>query len=882
MKSKEFFIFFLFFLLTIFYFFKPLTEGKILAPGDGKSFFLPLKEYFSKNEISFWFPYEFLGLPYVSILQTAFFYPFNFLYKVFPLPFTYNLLFLLHLSSASFFTFLYLKEIGSKKISSVFSGIVFSLSGFLIAHKGHLTILNASIYLPLILYLNERLKKTLGFKYSILSSIAISLQIFAGHFQISFYSNLLLFFYIIYNFFQITKEKRLKFLIFSFLPFFFSLLITSPQIFSTYEIIKQSPRQSWDFFEFTSYSFEPYMIIQAIFPFIFGTEYGGKYWASWNITEMNIFIGILPLILSISVIYKKKEKKIINFWLLILIVSLFLAIGKYNAIYKILYNIPLLNLFRVPARHIFEFHFSIAVLAGIAFDYLEKKEFLKKFLKNLIFLFLFILIFSLVLKSFLSSEKNIQIFNESSKKMLLKSFTLKNKAFKVPIIFLTLYLILAFLKLNFEKKFLEHLLILTFFFEAFSFGNYHDSNYPSKEYMEIFKEKKAIIFLRENLKNERILTFERDLSNIKYVPLKIRKLNGYDPFILKDFETLTGLKAGGECLDQSNLILNNKFLSTLNLKYILKEKNINLDFKIINPKIKIEIPLGKTFEGEIKLKAKSRNLPAKIETKVNLKKNNFYIFQFEGKANEKVLKGVSMDLYGGQSYDSGEQELYVEPAELGKNFRFYSKLINTKDIPEETYLRLFSFSMKEIILKNIKLFEVIDYSIEEPYLKVFEDGEFEIYENKNVLEKLFSVENLKAVKDIYEIKSFFKEENFDPEREGLIFEKDLKEIKKTDFEKAKINLIEIKNDKIKFETISKGESFIIFSEQFYPGWRCKINGEKTKIFKTNGVLIGFIVPPGKNLVELKFFPDSIFFPLLFFSLPLILFFLLYFIAWKKE
>jgi len=47
-------------------------------------------------------------------------------------------------------------------------------------------------------------------------------------------------------------------------------------------------------------------------------------------------------------------------------VCLALAVGRFLPLnlYKLVYYVPVLNLFRVPARHLMEVNFAIAVLAG--------------------------------------------------------------------------------------------------------------------------------------------------------------------------------------------------------------------------------------------------------------------------------------------------------------------------------------------------------------------------------------------------------------------------------------------------------------------------------------------------------------------------------------
>src|ERR1700730_19336188 len=55
-----------------------------------------------------------------------------------------------------------------------------------------------------------------------------------------------------------------------------------------------------------------------------------------------------------------------KFWAVVVLVCLALAFGRFLPLnlYKLVYYVPVLNLFRVPARHLMEVEFALAVLAG--------------------------------------------------------------------------------------------------------------------------------------------------------------------------------------------------------------------------------------------------------------------------------------------------------------------------------------------------------------------------------------------------------------------------------------------------------------------------------------------------------------------------------------
>jgi len=55
--------------------------------------------------------------------------------------------------------------------------------------------------------------------------------------------------------------------------------------------------------------------------------------------------------------------------------------------------------------------------------------------------------------------------------------------------------------------------------------------------------------------------------------------------------------------------------------------------------------------------------------------------------------------------------------------------------------------------------------------------------------------------------------------------------------------------KIKIKVNSRERGFLVISALYYPHWKAKINGIRTKIYRVNGVLMGIFVPAGKSEIE---------------------------------
>ncbi len=74
---------------------------------------------------------------------------------------------------------------------------------------------------------------------------------------------------------------------------------------------------------------------------------------------------------------------------------------------------------------------------------------------------------------------------------------------------------------------------------------------------------------------------------------------------------------------------------------------------------------------------------------------------------------------------------------------------------------------------------------------------------------------------------------------------------------ASIKLINNDNDIVTYEFSSTKNQFAVFSEVFYKsGWKAYVNGKQLPIAKTDYVLRGLALVPGKYSIEFKFEPDA--------------------------
>ena len=140
-----------------------------------------------------WNPYEFLGMPFVASLQSAMFYPTNWLCAVLPLCRAINLGIILNLFLSGLFTYLWARRFGLRWIGAIVAAAayVFGAPQFLRIFEGHWSFLAPMPWIPCILLCVEMLVCG-GFQplAIALGAAAVAMEWFGGNPQYAFYGGI--------------------------------------------------------------------------------------------------------------------------------------------------------------------------------------------------------------------------------------------------------------------------------------------------------------------------------------------------------------------------------------------------------------------------------------------------------------------------------------------------------------------------------------------------------------------------------------------------------------------------------------------------------------------------------------------------------------------
>src|SRR5205085_4178703 len=204
-------------------------------------------------------------------------------------------------------------------------------------------------------------------KWGVLVAAFVALQAFVGHQQTLAYSLLLAASYAVASAFA-EKRTRTRYL-WSLAFVGAGVLLAAVQILPTFELLRNSPRADATYDFFTSFSMPRAMTETFLAPYVFGGGDGRLFRAPYVgppfYGELAGYVGVLGVMLALVAVVLKRDART-NFWAAVALVCLTLALGRFAPLelYKLIYYVPVLGLFRVPARHLMEAEFALAVLAG--------------------------------------------------------------------------------------------------------------------------------------------------------------------------------------------------------------------------------------------------------------------------------------------------------------------------------------------------------------------------------------------------------------------------------------------------------------------------------------------------------------------------------------
>ncbi len=352
-----------------------VLRGLCLAEGEGVIFYLPLRELVAEHwragRWPLWNPYTFGGMPLLADCQAGAFYPLNVLFLLLPSVQAMNVVMLATHATTAWGMLFLLREYRVGPGPALIGAVTVTFSGFMVAHMGHVTIVNAACWLPWLGWIAHRYCATRHAGWLALGAIVWAAQLLAGHPQVVVYSAItvgMMFVMLRVGRYGRTRERG------CWLGLVGSLalggVLAGAQILPTWELSRQTGRPlAAQRSVYGHYNLPVSHTPLLWFPQLFGAQaenpFSPVFWGEWNFVETAGYVGLLPWMLLPAVWCARSSGRFGRGWAVIGLAHLVLAWGPQTPVGRLLYYVPVYNSFEAPGRHLLGLALALGMCAAI-------------------------------------------------------------------------------------------------------------------------------------------------------------------------------------------------------------------------------------------------------------------------------------------------------------------------------------------------------------------------------------------------------------------------------------------------------------------------------------------------------------------------------------
>lgn len=911
-------------LLPLVYFF-PAVLGKVtLAPGDGWTQIFGIRilmgQMIARGELPLWNPYIFAGMPLLASIQPGALYPPTWLFAVLSPQTAMNLLVLTtyHLALAG--TYLYLRRIGANRAGALIAAVSFAFGGYMVAHLGHTNRINAAAWLPWILLAIEQLHRRANWRWVTLGAAFIALQLFAGDPQMTLYSVMVAGAYGVFNLlFRIPQAGRFKFLFASAAMSICGALLSMIQLLPERELLKYGERAGIDYEYFSQFSLPPRQFFGLLFPYFFGgaalEPYRVEYWGTWNLTETCGYVGMAAWLLSLVAIFasrwnrKDDEDRLIWFWAICAIAALFLSFGSFLPfkIHKVLYQVPIYNLFRAAGRHLMQFSFAIAVMAGLGATVISRidRPLARRALAKSIALMTVIVAVGVIVYRFFD-EKLV-----AAKPLPKFAGELSNPEIYIPIVFFALSLLALLAYARRWSAMAGVTIAAVLFMDLMTFGfSYEWRLIDEQDYnvaqrladpptVKMIKEREA------DLNSFRVLSYTNkpfgknsDLLNYPNISIVrgLQSVNGYDPVRLWRLTEMAGnMTLEGVVAESNTLASSHQGFNLLNAKYLLSESSEEAD-----KTGRIEIAGTEFNEPPINLQL-SPNVHTQIQTQATA--SELVIISAMGNSDNlteaaPVLaiklwtsdgRVIERELQAGRDTSEWAHDREDVKARVKHSLATVAESWDAGGFQGHRYLARISFDRTEITsvelnylpaeaditIARASLFDAeskTSYPLAalnlaaDRWREIAQFGEVKVIENLKAMPRAWFA-NRAAIQTSGEVLQTIKTGRlndgtiFNP-ADTVLLENEIfgdRQLKTPllnpstgEAPKAEVKVTRYEPQRIGLQVNNQQSGFLVLSEMYYRGWEAMVDGQRVPVERVNYNLRGIELQPGNHNVEFTF------------------------------
>jgi hypothetical protein len=912
--------------LTLLFFWKIIFTNLILVGIDSFLYFYPYKaavaEALRAGRFPLWNPYLFMGAPLFANMQTAVLYPLNWFFLWLPAPQQVAASIVLHVALAGVGMLAYARR--SLKLGwsgALAAAAVFGLGGFVGAQVEHVNQVDVMAWLPWAFLLLDaalaggpsgRLRSRRAAPVLALAGV-IALMLLAGHAQTVYICLVALGLYAIGSNvkLQISNIKsaisgqrsaiqppparpglraggratsnfrplisNLQPLISNLLPLAIAAIAAAPlaavQLLPTLELSRLSFRSGGlPYTEVTSFSLRPWLIHYTLLP-PFGVDLAQVFGEAYS--EYVAYVGIIGLGLAALGAWRGWRRPGTRFFVVLAGLGLFLALGRLNPVYYVLYKIvPGFAMFRAPARWMLFYAFGMSALAGIGMEQVSN------------------------LKSEISPARAAQPGRANLKSTFGgQTSAVGRQPSAVKSLISTLLLALLCLELFVASRGLRYNQPTAP--EAFTFLRPSIAHLETDPGLGRFLSLSGIVYDPGDLAETRAIFAGQlpDKAIYDYVvaakekevlfynlPLlyKLFSVDGYDGGLLplREFVTMEGL-----FLDEAHLAVDGRLrealrdvppgrlLSLLGVKYVITDKvyDVWIDGVFYDLQFSARLARGAPDQGRVA----AADLPDFPTTALGI------VSYLEGGGNlpdgtpvarvtiaDSAGQSQTFELLAGRDTSEGRYGPQVahRQARVGHTWRDdaggsdYITMIPLGDPRRLTALSVEGIAPAgEFVLRGFSLVDTrtttsrqLTLSTDGHY-RLVHSGDVKIYENLDALPRAFVVHQAEVSAGDEQTIARMRDPAFDPAQAVILAGGQPLAGAGT----SPAEITRYTPEEVVVEASTDAPGYLLLTDTFYPGWRASVDGQPAEIVRADVMFRAVRLGPGRHQVVFRYQPDSV-------------------------
>lgn len=891
----------LFFSLLYTLFFSPVIfSGRLLAPGDGIVQSVPA--FYSPRAL--WTDLILSGFPVAADPQVQTWYPISILFSF--IPNSWNAFVISAYVLASCFSYSYVYTITKSKLAAIVSGIIYGMSGFMMAHLGHTMMIHTAVWMPLLILALEKLRHNFNPNWFLIGVFAVTCSIVAGHPQIAVYNLGLSVAYVLVLGWTASIGRWRYYRLYLAVTFI-GIGLAAIQIIPTIELMNLGLRSKLTFEDFVAYSLPLVQATQIFFPYLFGGTsefYKPFYFGDWNLTELVGYAGLLPLMLAVTGFLYSRSKLVTWFWFVISLFTLLLTFGKATPLAWLMYHLPVYNKFRVPARHFIEMTLAVSVLAGLGVNAIQKQLVSSRLLLKTVLVSAGVMLASLVGSLLFSVQLKAKVATGE-----LNLFPWSSPAVGVPLVIFLLAASTAIYWSRLERSRLRQLLLLIILvIDLGSFGWFYEWQYaaPSEDILTptaSAQRYKDIL----SASQQRMLPIRGGLGSVDEIPANMSRLwgvpsaSGYGPLILSRVSQLFPMGPPGD-VSGAWYSVADQSLDIMSIRYVFMPKKASAvpDGKGVywsteNMATSLGSGCGTQQPNAVKFRVPSHQSATAIGIVSSLAcstdvPNDVEVLRIQ--ATDSSGKVATQNLRAGRdtsewAYNCSDvlplmqhsRALIYESFPVQRDsfpkcegHKYVSilpldELNNVRSVELKWVGTSGAISIQKISLVNDKTKQ--SYPIAETsnlladttrWHHVEEINQTSVYENLRAMPRAWLVPEVVSAKPEQVLRAIKSSQlpdgrSYTPSQIALVEERF--NFKAQDFDpKATAKVVKLHDTRIEVQTNSQSPAFLVLSDVYYPGWQATIDGKARHVFQTNYVSRGILVPSGTHTIRFEFKPMS--------------------------